>query len=156
MRFQISNMFAVVELYLWPGGLVDLLVTGDISLLPKSTARSCQSAGRTSSTWFSSDHTFLSTIDYSLQKNNIIEYTHKDLQTFRLAQNWPQASPSGDWQVIIISDPVSWHLVYHCHRFDFTNVLQLLLMIVMSQFLSDPSPIIGYACHSLTDWLTPV
>ena len=46
-NLQISNMFVMVELYLWPGGLVDLLVTGDIALLPKSTARSCQSAGRT-------------------------------------------------------------------------------------------------------------
>ena len=27
-------------------------------------------------------------------------------------------------------------------------------MVTFCIFLSDPSPIIGYACHSLTDWLT--
>ena len=59
------------------------------------------------------------------KKQHVWVYSQQKLQTFRLAQNSPQASPSGDWQVIIISDPASWHLVYHCHRFDFTNVLQL-------------------------------
>ena len=76
-NLQISNKFVMVELYLWPGVLVDLLVTGDLSLLPKSTARSCQSTGRTSSTWFSSDHTFLSTIDDLLQKKqHVWVYSH--------------------------------------------------------------------------------
>ena len=27
---------------------------------------------------------------------------------------------------------------------------------IWTPFLSDPSPIFGYACHSLTDWLTAV
>ena len=55
----------------------------------------------------------------------MFEYTHthsKNFKHFAWTKNSPQASPSGDWPVTIISDPASWHLVYHCHRFDFTNV----------------------------------
>ena len=80
-----SNKFVMVELYLWPGVLVDLLVTGDLSLLPKSTARSCQSAGRTSSTWFSSDHTFLSTMDDLLQKTTCLSILTLTVRTSNIS-----------------------------------------------------------------------
>ena len=104
----------MVELYLWPGGLVDLLVTGDISLLPKSTARSCQSAGRTSSTCFSSDHTFLSTIDYSLQKNNMFEYTHSmNFKHFAWPKIHPRLLPlaTGKLLLSVIRRPGIWSVI---------------------------------------------
>ena len=67
-----------------------------------------------SSTCFSSDHTFLSTIDYSLQKNNMFEYTHsKNFKHFAWPKIHPRLLPlaTGKLLLSVIRCPGIWSII---------------------------------------------
>ena len=61
--------------------------------------------------------------------------------------------PSTSWSEDFLP---SYHLVFLTSAENAISfiVAKILLVCQFLSFLSDPSPIIGYACHSLTDWLT--
>ena len=79
---------------------------------PLAAARSCQSADRTSSTWFSSDHTFLSTIDDLLQKTTCLSILTLTVRTSNISPGpkftpgfslWRLASYYYQWSGVLAS-----------------------------------------------------